>query len=299
MFIKSTSLIIPTKDRPDFLKRLIKSLNEYIEYFDEILLIDSSRDSNYLNNLNYFSIQKNLKIIKSVPSSSIQRNLGIEIANKKNHYFMFCDDDIIFEKNALNNMDEFIKNNNSYIGYGFNSIEKNKKKNLENLKKNKFFTNNGFYHSNPGVVCDNGWHTKLNNLKKNYETMWLSTQACIYKSNYIKDVRFNTNLGKYSYLEDLFFSYEMRKKGKLILFSDSKYYNENLVERTSFDFGYQEVVNRYKFVKQNNLNKIKFYISIILKTTLTLIKSLSGKLFFFPKFFGNIIGIISCVIKMK
>ena len=170
MFIKSTSLIIPTKDRPNNLKKFLNSLNEYINFFNEILLIDSSNENNYLNNLNNFTVYKNLKVIKSKPSSSIQRNIGIENANKKNSYLMFCDDDIILDESSLDNMDKFIKNYKSYVGYGFNPIEIKRNKFLENLKKNKFLVNNGFYHFNPGVVCDNGWHTKISNIEKNFET---------------------------------------------------------------------------------------------------------------------------------
>lgn len=299
MFIKSTSLIIPTKDRPENLRRFISSFNEYIKFFNEILLIDSSNENNYLNNLKHFSIYKNFKVIKSNPSSSLQRNVGIEIANKKNDYFMFCDDDIILEKNSLYIMHQFIKTNKSFIGYGFNLIEKKENKLIDKIKKKKILVNTGFYHFNPGVVCDNGWHTKIVNCEQNFETKWLSTQACIYKSDYIKKSRFNTKLGKYSYLEDLFFSYEMSKKGKLIVCSKSIYYSKNFIERKSFDFGYQEAVNRYLFVQQNHLNKFKFYISIFLKSLFTLFKVLRGKLIFFPKFFGNIIGIISCITKRK
>ena len=43
--------------------------------------------------------------------------------------------------------------------------------------------------------------------------MWLSTQACIYRSNIIKKgIMFNEKLGRYSYLEDLFFSFSMYSK---------------------------------------------------------------------------------------
>ncbi len=299
MFINSTSLIIPTKDRLDHLKRLFDSLKENIESFDEILLVDSSIETTHLNIIRYFSNNTNLKVIKSIPSSSIQRNIGIKVSNKNNKFIMFCDDDIIFDKNSLDNMDKFIKIHESHVGFGFNSIENFKYKKFENLKKTKILAKNGFYHFKPGIVCENGWHTKINNVKENFETMWLSTQSCVYQRKYIRDIIFDNNLGKYSYLEDLFFSYDMYKKGKLIICSTAKYYHKNFIERKNFWFGYQEVVNRYKFVKKNNLSIFKFYITIILKTFSTLIKPLSGELGFFPKFFGNLIGIFSCMVNYK
>ena len=42
MFIKLTSLIIPTKERLNNLKRLVNSVGNYINEINEIIIIDSS-----------------------------------------------------------------------------------------------------------------------------------------------------------------------------------------------------------------------------------------------------------------
>ena len=43
MFTQKTSLIIPTKDRPNKIIKLLKKLSIYKIKFNEILVIDSSR----------------------------------------------------------------------------------------------------------------------------------------------------------------------------------------------------------------------------------------------------------------
>ena len=48
---------------------------------------------------------------------------------------MFLDDDIIFEKNSINKMYNFLKLNKKYVGVGFNLIIKNNNKYIESLKK--------------------------------------------------------------------------------------------------------------------------------------------------------------------
>ena len=213
---------------------------------------------------------------------------------------MFCDDDIIFQKNSILNMDKFINEYPNNIGYGLNLLEKNKVNHLDKIKKSLFFMKYGFYHKNPGIVCENGWHTKISNIDKNYEVMWLSTQACIYHSKYINNIIFfDVNLGKYSYLEDLFFSYELSKKGTLGICYNATYLHPDNIERKNINFGIKEVLNRYKFVKKNNLNLLKFYITFFLKIFSTLIQILTFKINLIPKFFGNIIGIILCIIKLK
>lgn len=300
MFIKSTSLIIPTRERLDSLNRFFFSINEYIDIFNEILIIDSSLDIIHKKIINNFSKHKNLKVIKSEASSSIQRNIGIQRFNKNNEFIMFCDDDIIFQKNSILNMDKFIKEFPNNIGYSFNLLEKKNLNYLEKLKKSTFFTKYGFYNKNPGIVCENGWHTKISNIDKNYKATWISTQACIYHSKYINNkIFFDVNLGQYSYLEDLFFSYELGKKGILGISYNSTYLHPDNIDRTSINFGIKEVINRYKFVKKNNLNILKFYITIFLKSFSTLLQILTFKINLIPKFIGNLVGIILCIIVPK
>ena len=149
-------------------------------------------------------------------------------------------------------------------------------------------------------MCDNGWHTKISNIHKDCKTMWLSTQACIYQTKYVnKNNLFDTDLGEYSYLEDLIFSFGIGERGLMGLSKNSKYKHPNNIERTNVEFGIKEVINRHKFVKKNNLNLLKFYISISLKSLFVLSKILLLRAHFIPKLIGNIIGIIICLTGLK
>ena len=297
MFIKFTTLIIPTKNRLNSLNRLIYSIGNYVNEINEIIIVDSSSQKIHNKILINFKKYKNITVLKSKPSTSKQRNIGIKKFNKKNKYLMFCDDDIVFNKNSIFNMDIFIEKNSNNIGYGFNLIQDETINFFEKIKQSNFFINNGFYDSKPGIVCENGWHTKLINVKKDQSTMWLSTQACIYNAKFIKNISFDEDLGKYSYLEDLFFSYELSKKGVLSISHNSKYTHPDDIERGDLNFGVKEVVNRHKFVKQNNLSLFKFYITILFKLLFNLFKIFSFNLNFVPRFIGNIFGLFICIIK--
>ena len=299
MFIEKTSLIIATRERLYNLKRFFDSINEYINKFNEIIIIDSSSEQIHKKVIEEFSEYKNIFVIKSEASSSLQRNIGIKKFNKNNKYIMFCDDDIIFQKKSILNMNSFINEFPNNIGYGFNLLEKNKISQIDKIKKSTFFMKYGFYHKHPGIVCENGWHTKISNVDRNYKVMWLSTQACIYQSKFINNLEFDISLGKYSYLEDLFLSYELSKRGILSISYNSTYLHPDNINRTSLNFGIIEVTNRYKFVKKNNLNFLKFYITFILKILSIMIQILTLKINLVPKFFGNIFGIILCITKEK
>ena len=54
MFTNNTSLIIPTKERIDYLKRFFSSLEDLADFFNEILIIDSSSDEMHNEIIKFF-----------------------------------------------------------------------------------------------------------------------------------------------------------------------------------------------------------------------------------------------------
>jgi GT2 family glycosyltransferase len=267
------SIIIPTKDRPYKIKRLLNQLYNNKFFFNEILIIDSSNADNK-KKLTFIIKQANLniKLINSRPSISLQRNKGLKSMKKNNTFFMLLDDDIVFKKNSFVEMKKFInKNEKLYIGYGFNLISKINYGFLESTKRKKFIEKLGIYNTNIGKIVPSGWQTKINNVKKNQEVEWLSTQAVIYANNN-KKINFDNFFKGYSYLEDLDYSYRMSNFGKLIVVKKAMYYHNNNIERKSFSFGQKEFINRYHFIKKNKIYTKYFFLGAFIKTFLNLSK---------------------------
>ena len=123
-----------------------------------------------------------------------------------------------------------------------------------------------------GIVTPSGWQTKAINLKRDLEVEWIPTQAVIYNNEKIKNLKFDTAYGKYSYLEDLDFSYSLSQRGKLMICSTANYTSENTVNRNDYNFGIKEILNRYHFVNKFNFKKKIFFFRIFI--------------FFFKKFFN-------------
>ena len=219
MFTRKTSLIIPTRNRHKHLIKLLKFLNKNKIHFKEILIIDSSDKNSFKKITNYCSKYKKIKIIKSVPSTSLQRNIGLKRSSIKSKYILFLDDDIIFYKMAFSEMDKYIKNNkqNNITGFAFNLTSKNDRKFFKLIKEIFLFEKIGFYSSKPGKVLENGWHTQIENLKKNTFVEWIYSGAILYVRDKIKKRKFEIKFGKYGYLEDLDFSYGLTRKGQKIL----------------------------------------------------------------------------------
>lgn len=281
------SIIIPTKDRPKRLIKLIKQLEKNKFFFNEIIIIDSS---NGLNNKyikeKLIGINLDIKLIKSKPSIAYQRNLGIRKVKKDNDYLMFLDDDISFNNSSFKNMEKFIRKND-YIGYSFNIFEKNQFSFYDNLKRSKLSKKLGIYDSRVGAVSPSGWHSKIINVKKNTEVDWLSTTAVIYKSNL--KINFDIFFSGYSYLEDLDFSFRARKKGKLVIVNKAKYFHKNFIERKNFEFGKKEIINRHYFVKKNKLNFLSFIIATLIFVFLNLLNLR------IQRFLGNFFALLKII----
>jgi GT2 family glycosyltransferase len=214
---------------------------------------------------------------------------------------MFLDDDIFLFDNAIeqmnNTMNKF-EDREDLAAFGFNHIQQENKTFFENIKNSKLSCFIGLYSNKPGVVMRSGWHSKILNLKEDVFVDWVYTAACIYKYDYIKNFRFDETLGRYSYLEDLDFSLNLKSiKKKILISSAAKFMHPKNIDRSNFDFGSLEVCNRHKIVKKHNLSIFRFFIISLFRFLISFcgIFSLNKKLLL--RSFGNIFGFAKCLIK--
>ena len=286
------SIIIPTKDRPEKIKGLLNILLKNKYFFNEILIIDSSNKKNKGKlKINLKKIDLKIRLFNSKASIAYQRNIGIKKMNKNNNFYMLLDDDISFEKNAFKNMKKFIDKNKMYLAYSFNLIENEKKSIFENIKKSLIVSKLGLYNRKVGFVTKSGWHTKIKNIQKNTEVMWLASCASIFRSR-IK-VKFDNFFTDYSYLEDLDFSFRLSKFGKLIVVKNCKYYHKNFISRDNFEFGQREIENRFYFIKKNNFSRQYFIFGMLTKILINLLQLK------FKRFAGNFFGVFKIIFKYK
>jgi GT2 family glycosyltransferase len=298
-FTKNTSLIIPTKDRSFKVIDLLNFLKTSKIQFFEILVIDSSnkKNSNILKN---HSKKLKFQYFHTYPSTAYQRNVGLNKKDSSTRFVMFLDDDVIFYKNAFKEMNKIIVKYLSFKeigGFGFNQMQKKTNKNFfERIKNSKFINFFGFYSNKPGNVLKSGWHSKILNIKKNTYVDWVYTTACIYKTEVIRNLKFDENFGQYSYLEDLDFSLNLKNlKKKIVISYLAKFTHPNNIDRSSLIFGITEVINRFRIVKKHKLNLYFFFIVSLLRFTISLINSLFFNLQYFLRAIGNIVGFFKII----
>ena len=293
-------IIIPTRNRSDMLLNTIRELKKNIFFFKEIIVVDSSNKFHKSKIKNFKNkIKVKIKVYNSKPSISLQRNIGLDKVIKKRKYVMFLDDDLIFKKNAFKKMYSFVKKNRNLAGIGFNLNIKKVNFFTESLKKNKLTKLLGIYDTKMGIVTPSGWQTKAINLKRDLEVEWIPTQAVIYNNEKIKNLKFDTAYGKYSYLEDLDFSYSLSRRGKLMICSSANYISENTVNRNDYNFGIKEILNRYHFVNKFNFKKKYFFIGFLFSFLKNFLILLCLKPNFFLRIMGNLNAIFKIIFGLK
>ena len=137
------------------------------------------------------------------------------------------------------------------------------------------------------------------NLKIDTEVQWLPTQAVIYDNKKIKKYKFEEEFGKYSYLEDLDFSYQIYKIGKLIINHRAKYSSNNVVDRNFFFFGVKEIVNRFIFNRKHKLNILNFIYGLLFLLLKNFTYIFLNNYKFFYRLVGNILGSILILFKIE
>jgi GT2 family glycosyltransferase len=84
-------------------------------------------------------------------------------------------------------------------------------------------------------------------------TDWLPSGASVWRKAVVRDFRFDEWFGGYSYLEDLDFSYRVRKSFKLAVVAGARYSHLPAPggRGGGYAFGLKEVMNRVHFVKKH------------------------------------------------
>lgn len=99
------SVIIPTQNRPDFLKRALASVIHQIGVNDEVVIVDDGSD----NPIYDFIDDKRVKVIfnQTPQGGAKSRNIGVD--SSKNEILMFLDDDDAWANHKVSTQLEILK----------------------------------------------------------------------------------------------------------------------------------------------------------------------------------------------
>ena len=247
MFKEKLAIVIPTKDRPDELNRLLESISIQEIKPIQIVVVDGG-DMPVENLLKKFSVL-NMDYVRSIPPSlTVQRNVGIKRVRDEATLVGFLDDDIILEDESLKNMIKFWETApKDTAGAAFNNI--NETFNKPGFIEKIFFVN----AEKPGRILRSGFQSRPCPIEEDMEVEWLAGFGMVFRRSIFNEFTFDEQFRGYARYEDVDFSYRVGRKYKIFVVRKATVKHLNRLENIQFSFslGKMQIINRLYFVKKN------------------------------------------------
>lgn len=208
---KDISVIIPTYNRADDLKRTLESFKNDIKHLNEVLIIDQSTNKDTENVVKSLKIRNIKYIHSSTPSLTKARNIGISKCSKKSKFICFLDDDVDLGANYFDEILTVFLQNPDAVAAGAKSLPENvKRSSIENFMRRIFCLEN--YNKNKMTVSSVFGNNYAFPLEKTINSEWIPGVNMCYKRKAIKGWKFDENFAGYALAEDFDFTYRLFKK---------------------------------------------------------------------------------------
>lgn len=293
--MKSVCFVVATKDRPGDLRRMLASIASQSRRPDLTIIVDSSKTA-VRGIVDEFSRWLRVEYRgRQPPSAAAQRNTGIDMVPANIDLIGFLDDDATLEPDALERMLRFWDDAPSDLGGAAFTMINHPAQAFSGIKKWRLVETLGLYSCEPGRVAPSGWQALIGSVAKDTWVDWLPSCAAVWRSEIARTCRFDEFFSGYSYLEDLDFSYTVRRHWRLAVVANARYHHcpSAIRHLRQFGFGKTEVRNRLYFVSKHGLSCSRCWLGLMLRMAVTLgdalVKTSPGLLF---RVFGNMAEMI-------
>jgi glycosyltransferase involved in cell wall biosynthesis len=267
------SVIIPTRNREVPLTNLLRKILTQTVLPNEIIIVDSSD----IIQKSYSEINKIIKYFHTNEKSTArQRNLGIANVEKDTEVLFFLDDDIEPNTDYFQKMLNTLISNNA-IGVSGLAINPNKTWRVKPSGIYGFIKRITFLDSKiDGKLLVSGVAIPVRNKESAVvETDWLIGCSC-WNFQKIKLLRFEEDFTGYSLGEDVIFSIQAKKLGKLLVDTDIQIGHFELphVETNIIQFNSMWVYNRFRikeYIDKEVIFHFAFFLSTFARTIYTFI----------------------------
>lgn len=296
---QKTAFVVATKDRPDELRRLWRSLLAQSRLPDEVVVVDASARPSFTPEAE--GGRPVLRAIRTAfASAARQRNAGLEAVGPEATLIGFLDDDVVLEPAAVEEMLRFwAAAGPDVAGAAFNMVN-HPPLDLSLLKRTPFAARLGLYSRRGGTVTASGFQTMIGRVEATAWTEWLPTTASIWRRRIIRGHRFDEWYSGYSYLEDLDFSYRVGRAYRLAVVAPARYLHlpASGGRGGGYAFGVREVLNRVHFVrKHDELSLARCYSALTVRLLMSLGRAVRDRdAAFAARAFGNAVGLARSIL---
>ncbi len=263
--------IVATKDRPDDLRRMLESLAAQTRPPSLVIVVDSSAHP-VSRVVDEFRGRLRVDYIRHrPPSASAQRNAGIAAAPSDIGLLGFLDDDAALEPDAMEKMLAFWESAPPDLGGCAFNMANHPAQAFSALKRWRIVKTLELY-GEPGRVMPSGWQTMTGFVSHDTWVDWIPSGAALWRAEIVRTCRFDEFFDGYSYLEDLDFSYTIRRRWRLAIVADARYHHYPSAVRAArpYSFGRIEVRNRLYFVSKHGLSYPRCWLGLALRMGITL-----------------------------
>jgi glycosyltransferase involved in cell wall biosynthesis len=273
IFSHKLALIIPTRNRPEILKKLLDSIQNQLHRPDQVIIVDGS-DQSIKPQIKSYLGETTIHVCCYPPSLTRQKNEGLLHLNDDITLVGYLDDDIELEPDAVQYLLEYWESKSEGLGGCSFNIINVPPKSIPITFIRRLFAIEG---SRPGEVLGSGFCTSTFPTDSNIETEWLCGGATVWRRELFCRYHFDEWFSGWAYHEDADFSYRISKHYRLVVIASAKVtHNPPLFNKAKLkQFGMMSIINRYYFVAKNKeLSVLLFFWASLGDTLINLLKSI-------------------------
>lgn len=266
-FKHNLTILIPTRDRPKELRRLLESLSTQSVLADRVVVVASGTQVSK-EVVNEFSKWNFQYIHVARAGTSWQRNAGLGVLDPSCNLVGFFDDDVVLDPNALEVMLTFWETAPPDVGgagFNFHNVlapETRRKWSLGSVVQ--LYKTLMLKNESKGSVLASGFPTPIFPADENIHVEWLETLGLTLRREVVEQFKFDDFFAGYSYLEHVEYTYRVSHKYKLCVVSNAWVTHYSGPIRNSYSLGRMQVINRIHFVRKNKeLSPMRCYLALV------------------------------------
>lgn len=283
--------VVPTKDRPVDLRKLLESLRKQTVAPSQIVIVDASDPAIESLCAEYTDLP--LTYVREFPPSlARQRNAGMAALHDEITVAGYLDDDLELADDATEQMIRFWEEAGADVGgAAFAIVNQPQRHSILGLFANFFLLNS----NQQGRVLASGFASSIGTPVEDIKTEWLYGGATLWRREVINSFSYDEWYIGHGYLEDVDYSYRVSRSYNLWVVSKARVWHwpHPVLLAKNEGLGKQQIVNRLYFVrKMGGFSKVLLVWALMGQGILNLLQSAKARdasgLY---RFYGNLKGL--------
>ena len=268
------AFVVPTKDRPRDLHRMLGSVASQSCLPDRMIIVDGGDET--VEEVTREFPTLNIQYIRVYPPSlSKQRNAGIDMLDPSMTLAGYLDDDLVLEPGAMETMFTFWEKAPPDVGGArFNIVN-------EKLPRGVWIKSLFLIDSRErGTILPSGFHTSIGPVTENKYVRWLTGGVTLWRRQVIEEFSYDEWFAGTGSLEDVDYSYRVGRKYNLVVVAGARVQHLSYPIRKDRNYllGKWQAINRMYFVKKNpELSLPRFYWAMWGQLLLNVAKSMAER----------------------